>query len=153
MTAEAKIRSLARQDATLQSFFSGSNGTFRWFDRQLTPGYITQGTCVRVLRVSTVRMFTHPTRVATQLVDQQQPRFQIDVLDIDPERARSAAAAIENWLTTVADFSSGAQFASPVTSPTRHPNFVLNQRAGMEPQTQPPVYVETLDVRIFNLEE
>jgi hypothetical protein len=45
-----------------------------------------------------------------------------------------------------------SQFASPVTSPTRHPNFVLNQRADMDFTLQPPAYVEILDVRIFSLE-
>ncbi len=78
-------------------------------------------------------------------------RFQIDVLDYDAERTRSAAAAIQDWLAT-ADFSSNAQFSSPVTSPTKHPNFVLNQRAGMEYRIDPPAYVETLDIRITNLE-
>jgi predicted small integral membrane protein len=81
----------------------------------------------------------------------EQPRFQIDVLDFDAERARSAAAAIIDWLAVV-DFSSDSQFASPVTSPTRHPNFVLNQRADMDFTLQPPAYVEILDVRIFSLE-
>lgn len=153
MTAEVKMRTLAQQDDVLLSFFrSDSNGTFRWFDRQLQPGYITQGTCVRVRRVGTVRQYAHETRTRRSVSDMAQPRFQLDVMDYDPERARSAAAAISDWLATV-DFSSDAQFASPRTSPTRHPNFVLNQRAGMEPELQPPVYVETLDIRIFDQEQ
>jgi hypothetical protein len=79
-------------------------------------------------------------------------RFQVDVLDFDAERARQAANAIIDWLATV-DFSSTAQFESPITSPTRHPNEVIGQRAGMEARTDPPAYVEILDVRILNLEE
>jgi hypothetical protein len=153
MTAEAKIRTLAQQDATLQSFFGGSNGTFRMFDRQLQPNYLKPGaTCCRVRRISTVQIRSHET--ATQRSDnsQVQPRFQIDVLDFSAETARAAAAAICDWLARV-DFSTNDQFDSPVTTPKRHPNFVLNQRADMEFTTQPPAYVETLDVRIFNLEE
>jgi hypothetical protein len=152
MTAEAKIRNLARQDATLQSYFLGTNGTFRWFDMQEQPGYIGQGTCARVLRVSTLFMQTHETQQYRSLNQMQQPRFQIDVLDYDSERARSAAAAIIDWLARV-DFSSDAQFASPVTSPTRHPHQILNQRSGMIPQTQPPVWVQSIDVRITDLQE
>jgi len=152
MTAEVKLRTLAMQDETLQSYFVGTNGTVRWFDRQLQPGYINQGTCVRVIRVSTLFTHTHETANYRSLNAQQQPRFQIDVLDTDAERARSAAAAIIDWLARI-DLSSDAQFASPVTSPTRHPITLLNQRAGMEPQTQPPTYVESLDIRLFDLQE
>lgn len=150
MRPEAKIRTLAAANTTLQAFFG--TPIFRWFDRQLPPGYIDQGTCVRILRVSTARQYSHGTSTRRTVSRLAQPRFQIDVLDMDPERASSAATAIADWLAEV-DFSSNAQFDSPPTSPTRHPNFVLNQRAGMEPKPDPPVYVEMLDVRIFNLEE
>lgn len=152
MTAEAKIRSLAQQNPTLQSFFGEPNGIFRMFDRQLAPGYLKLGkSCVRVRRISTVKIHSHETKTQRSANSQVQPRFQIDVLDFDAERARAAAAAICDWLATV-DFSSDAQFASPATTPTRHPNFVLNQRADMEFTTQPPAYVEMLDVRIFDEE-
>lgn len=152
MTAEVKMRSLAQQDDTLQSFF-GDGGIFRWFDRQLQPGYLKVGkSCIRVRRISTVRQYAHETATARSLSRMEQPRFQIDVLDYDAERARSAASAFIDWLATV-DFSSDSQFASPVISPTRHPNEVLNQRADMDFTLQPAAYVETLDVRIFCLEE
>jgi hypothetical protein len=153
MTAEVKMRTLAIASSDLQEYFGQTpSGPFRWFDRQLPPGYIERGTCARVRRVSTVRSYAHETSTRRSVSKLSLPLFQIDVLDYDPERARSAATAIEDWLAEV-DFSSDAQFASPPTTPTRHPNAVLNQRAGMEPATTPPVYVETLDVRIFNLEE
>jgi hypothetical protein len=152
MTAEVAMRTLAQQSTPLQTYFGEVSGVFRWFDRQLPPGYIDRGACVRVLRVSTLRLYAHGSTTRRSVVDQAQPRFQIDVLDYDPERARSAAAAVLDWLGEV-DFSTTSQFASPPTSPKRHPNFVLNQRAGMEPKPDPPVYVEMLDVRIFHLEE
>jgi hypothetical protein len=153
MTAEAKLRLLASQDEALQSYFLGTNGTFRWFTPQLQPGYISQGACVRVLRIATGRLNAHKTRTASHSVDQQQPRFQIDVLSQDASQAREAAAEICNWLTTRADFSSDDLFSSPAVTPNQHPNFILNQRAGMEPQTQPPVYVEILDVRLWDQQE
>jgi hypothetical protein len=153
MTAEAKMRLLAQQSTELQVYFGDtSSALFRWFDRQLLPGYIERGTCARVLRVSTRLMYVHETEDRRSACRMEQPLFQIDVLDFSAERARSAAAAIEDWLAT-ADFSSDAQFTSPVTSPTRHPNQVVNHRAGMITTPQPPVYVETLDVRIFTLED
>ena len=151
MTAEAKLRTLAQQDTTLQSFFF-TDGQVRWFDLQLQPKYLKLGkTCARVKRVSTPRSYCHETKTQRSQSRLAQPRFQIDVLDYDSERAREAAAAIVDWLATV-DFSSNAQFSSPSTSPKRHPNQVLNQRAGMDYRLDPPAFVETLDIRIFDLE-
>lgn len=146
MTGEVKIRTLAAADATLQPYFG--TGPFRWFDRQIPPEYIDKGACVRLLRVSTIR--SHTMQGITHL---SAPRFQIDVLSIDPETARAAASAIIAWLQTIS-LAQNNQFASPVTSPPQHPNLVLNQRAGMEPRIsgKPVVYVETLDVRVYNLE-
>lgn len=147
------MRTLAQGSTALQAFFGEDSGIFRWFDRQIPPKYIDRGTCVRVRRVSTLLQHAKETRAARSISRFTGPLFQLDVLDTDPERARSAAAAIIDWLGEV-DFSTDSQFASPPTTPTRHPNFVLNQRAGMEPQVSPiPVYVETLDIRITNLEE
>jgi hypothetical protein len=151
MTAEAKMRTLAQQDETLQSFFF-TGGQVRWFDRQLQPKYIEDGSCVRVTRVSSIPLYSHETRTQRSQNRIEPVRFQIDVLDLDAERARAAATAVIDWLATV-DFSSDSQFASPVTSPTRHPNVLLNHRSGMEPKTKAPVWVEILDVRILNLEE
>ena len=148
MTAELKLRTLAASDATLQSYLLGTNGTFRWFDRQLPPKYITEGACVRVLRVSTGPRSYFQDRIS-QLSN---PMFQIDVLDYDAEEARAVVAAITTWLTTV-DLASGDQFGSPPVTPPQAPSFVENQRAGMDYQIQPPAYVETIQVRIFNMED
>jgi hypothetical protein len=153
MTAAVKMRTLAQQDATLQTYFGDAGGIFRWFDKQLQPGYLKVGkACVRVRRISTLRQSTHETATRRSQSALAQPRFQIDVLDYESERARSAAKAITDWFATV-DFSSDSQFASPPTSPKRHPNVVLNEREDLEYSVQPPAHVVTLDVRIFDLEE
>lgn len=163
MTAEAKMKLLAQQDPVLAAFFF-SGGQQRWFDGQLQPGYLkiltpTQiaggmsATCARVKNLSTAFMYTHETATRQACNELERPRFQIDVLDYDPERAAAARAAIKNWLSTV-DFSSNVQFASPPTSPRKHPNFVLNQWSGpIEATPQPPVHMRCLEIRITNLEE
>jgi hypothetical protein len=153
VTAEAKMRQLAQDSTELQTYFF-TDGQVRWFDVQLQPNYLkpTGKTCVRVRRVSTVRDYAHETSTRQSVSRQAQPLFQFDVLDYDSERARSAAAALRDWFATV-DFSSDSQFASPPTSPTRHPNRVVNERAGMFYDVQPPAYVISLDVRIFDLEQ
>ena len=149
MTLEAKLRTLAAADPTLAGIFgSGSPLVFRWFDTQLTQQAVETGICAVALRVSTRLIY-----VQEGLLTLTQPRVQIDVVDlIDPEACRAAAAAIIAWLRTV-DFASNAQFGSIATTPTQYPNFVLNQRGGMYFQVQPPAYVQSLDLRIFNLEE
>jgi len=154
MTTEVKFRTLAKQDATLQTFFGDeSNGTFRMFDTQLQPNYLKVGnTCARVLRVSTVRQYAHRTATHQGQQNLALVRLQVDVLDYDSERARAAAAAIVDWLSRVS-FAENAQFASPPTSPKAYPNQVLNERGGLEPRTQPPAWVQILDIRVMSLEE
>ncbi len=144
MTAEVKLRTLASADTALQAFFG--TGPFRFFDRQLPPGYIQNGACCRYRRVSTAFLYRQEGLAALNAV-----RFQFDVLDLDPQRARDALWALIAWLGTIC-LAQAAQFSSPTTTPTNFPNFVLNYRAGLEPRTQAPVYAETIDVRIFNLE-
>lgn len=145
-TAEAKLRILAKADASLQAVFGAPPNAFRWFDTQEVPNYITQGPCVRVLRVSTVRPYS-----MAGIQNLSQPRFQFDVLARDAETSRQAAASLIDWLGTIS-LAENNQFASPPTTPPQFPCFVLNQRGGMEPGTTTPVWCQSLDVRIYNLE-
>ena len=145
MTAEQKLRLLVGQDAGMLVIFGPA--PLRWFSRQLQPGYIDTGTCARVLRVSTARMYTHEGLNAMS-----EPRIQIDVMDYDSVKAAAAADAVIAFMETV-NLATDEMFASPPTVPAAHPNFLLNQRQGMEPRTSKgSVFVETLDYRIFNLE-
>jgi len=141
MTPEVKIRTAASQDPTLQGYLGGSPFTlngFRWFDTQIEQSAIKLGACVRAFRVSTIRTYSFQG-----IQNISQPRFQFDVLSPDPELARTIAAYMIQWLGTVSFGNISTQFA----------NFVLNQRSGMDYQLQPPVFVQTLDVRIWNLEQ
>jgi hypothetical protein len=138
MTAEVNLRTQAMANTALAALFgSGSPLIFRWFDTQLPQGYIQSGTCVRVLRVSTNRTYSF-----AGIQNMSWIRFQIDVLDADPEQARAGASAIIGFLGAV----------SLGNIPTQYANFLLNQRGGMDFQLQPPVFVQTLDVRLWNLE-
>jgi hypothetical protein len=144
MTAESKIRLLASADATLQGFFG--SGPFRWFDRQLPPGYINKGTCARIRRISTIFLYEQ-----AGLNRLNQPRFQLDVLDQDPDVVDNAVAAIIAWLGTVC-FATEDQFTSPPTTPRQYPNFVLSIRPGLEVALKPPVPVVSIDFRCWNLD-
>ena len=144
MTPETKLRSLASANPTLQAFFG--TGPFRWFDTQLPPGYISRGTCARIFRVSTIRHYN-----MAGLMDLSQPLFQCEVLDADSGRARAAAAAVIAWLGTI-DCSTSDMWTSSPTTPPSHPVFVLNQRHTIDFQLDPPVPVEQIDFRLWNLE-
>ena len=143
LDSKTKLRMLAGISAPLQAIFG--TPLFRWFDKQLPPGYIHFGTCARVMRVSTVPWdytFEGP-RTPEQL------RIQIDVLDFDPVLCASAAKAVDDFMMTV-DLVNHNQFDSPATSGQQAQNFKLNQRDGMEFQLGKPAHVEILEYRIFN---
>lgn len=146
MTPQVKLRLLASGDTTLQGYLGAPPAGFRWFDFQLPQGQLAFGTCVRVKIISANQLYGHNGRQPLT-----GPRFQIDVLDPSAERAREVAAAIIAFLGTI-DLASNAQFTSPVTTPRQFPVFILNQRPGMEVQTEPPVFVESLDIRAYNKE-
>jgi hypothetical protein len=145
MSPEVKLRTLAAANATMQSRFG--TAPFRWFDQQLDPRRVSSGTCLRARKVSTV--FRH---VQAGLNPLQEPLFQFDVMDLNPETARAAATDLIEFLGAV-DLSTDAQFGCPTTTPKHYPSFVVNQRSGLEPIPDPPVYVESVDVRFMNLGE
>jgi hypothetical protein len=143
MEPKVKLRTLAGISAPLQVIFGSP--LFRWFDKQLPPGYIQLGTCARVMRVSTVPWdyaFSGP-RTPEQL------RIQIDVLDFDPVTCAAAAKAVDDFMMTV-DLVNHNQFDSPPTSAQQAQNFKMNQRDGMESQLGKPAHVEILEYRVFN---
>jgi hypothetical protein len=142
---ENKIRSLASQNAGLQGLLL-AGGLFRMFNRQLQQGYINQGACVRYLLVSNPEAYNQQGR---QNISQALVQF--DCMDRDPVRCRQLRDAMITWLDGV-DLAATNQFDSPPTTPRQFPTFITNERSGMEPQTQPPVFVETIDVRFWNLE-
>lgn len=144
MTAETKIRTLASADTALQTYFGA--GPFRWFNRILEQGYISQGPCAVATRISTTRMYTQDG-----LNEMSVPRIQIDVYDLDSQRCSAAATAIIAFMSTVNLASDGA--ASPPITTDQNPTFLENQRSILEPRTNPRVFREMLEYRMYNLED
>ncbi len=139
-TAEVKLRTLAAANTTLQGFLLGG-GVFRWYDTQHVQGSPLPAVTVR--RVSTA---TDYRMVGRNPFDR--PRFQIDVRDGDPEHGRTVSAAILAFL----DALNLAVTGGTVTG-KQAPTFLLNQRDGMDYRLNPPVWTQSLDVRLWNLEE
>ncbi len=142
MTAEVKLRTLAAANPTLQGYLGTPPAVFRWWDTQHNQGSTLPGVTVR--RVSTAidyRMTPPGNNINT-------PRFQIDVRDTDPEHGRSVAAAIIAFLSTLNLAVTGGTVTGK-----QAPSFVLNIRDGLDYNLTPPVWTQSLDVRLYNLEE
>lgn len=146
MTAETKIRTLASQDATLQSFFGTS--PFRWYHMALPPTSATpniEDASANVQQIS--GRYLYAQEAAVSLI---QARFQVTVRCRNVTTTDAAALAIIEWLGTVC-FANDDQFQSPPVTPRQHPNFVLSTRAGMDPQLKTPIYTQLVDFRVWNL--
>lgn len=152
---EVKLRTLALLNARLQNDLGGATSdTFRWYNGQLKqneiPKLVVPGTCVRLSRVSTLRELNQ-----TGIMNLSWPRFQIEVLDLDSETARSVANDVIVFLETV-DLCSNNEFGSPVLAARQNPCKLLNQIQTMitNPQSPAgPVWGQLLDIRIPNRED
>lgn len=154
-SAELKLRNLAAQNAQLITDLTWPNTAgaqiFQWFDRQVVQGDLGKPSdgraCVTVQRVSSVRPADNQGGVGNL----SQPRFQINIVSYNAEQCRQIAQDMVAFMNSISLCSRG-YFASPVTGPTQNPNKLVNERAGMLPQLQPPAYVETQDWRVMNFE-
>lgn len=153
-SAEEKLRTLATMDATMQADLGSDPDTMRWYDRELLQNVIAKlpagSAAVRVTRVGTLRGMNQGG-----IMNLSWPRFQIDVLSLDPTEARDVANDVIVFLGTI-NLCSNGQFQSPVVSPRQNPSIFLGQTAGIIPTPQPksgPVYFERIDVRIANRED
>jgi hypothetical protein len=141
-TAEVKLRTLAAANATLQSYLGTPPAVFRWWDTQHVQGSVLPGVTVR--RVSTAIDY----RMTPAGNNINSPRFQIDVRDPDPEHGRLVAAAIIAFLNALNLAVTGGTVTGK-----QAPSFVLNIRDGLDYNLTPPVWTQSLDVRLYNLEE
>jgi len=143
-SAELKIRDLASANTTLQADLG--TAPFRWFDRQIAQGQANNGPCVSVQRISTVRAYNQGGLMPLSAI-----RLQINIVSYSAETARQVAADVAAFMATF-DLTNPGAYASPVYASNHTPNFLVNERAGMFYQLQPPAYVETQDWRIYNVE-
>lgn len=154
-SAQVKLRILAQQNAALIADFAATQPLpavqFRWFNRQLLPGEVSNkvagGTCVSCTQAGNIRQGNQ-----SGIGNLEWLRIQLTVYDLDSETARSVSNDIVNFMETV-DLCSNVQFGSPVLSPSQNPVTYLGQRDGMIPNPQSPsgpVYAVHTDFRIGN---
>ena len=89
-------------------------------------------------RISTNRLYAHASTN-----DSGWSRFSFSIWDYTPGSVLAIATAITNALQKFTAQSSD----SPPTP--NAPNFVIDQRMEVEPETNPPLYKSILDVRFF----
>lgn len=141
-----RMRISAFSTPALQAFFGSNYLTFRFFDTTLPLGQEKQGPCAIVTNVSQINEYLHNGRNALT-----GERMQIDVIDKNVTVAKSAAAAVDEWLAH-ANFVDNRAFGSPVRVSGGPPaNFKLNQRGGVYPAFQLMIPVQSLDYRISNV--
>jgi hypothetical protein len=138
-SCESKLRSLAMLDTALVADL-GPPTAFRWFDRSLPQGQLTQANaCVSVQRLGTLPMYNMGGLTALT-----RPRLQINVFAYSGERARQIASDVDAFLAGV----------SLVESPrSGAPTLKLDQRSDVLAALEPLVYVEILDYRVWNRED
>ena len=141
MTAEVKLRTIAKYDPALQAYFG--TGPFRWFAIQIPQGYFPQ-TCARIMRISTNSDYEMRGPNPLEWI-----RFQVDILDQDPEVARAAARAVTDWFHRT-NICVNNEFDSPATTPPNFPNFKLNERETLDYQLKPVAFCVTQDWKVYN---
>ena len=161
LSVTEKLRTLAVQDATLQSFFGVDSATtvMRWFDVQIQPKALQTGLVIQTQQISeSPRPYSHTSALTftaplVQFTVRGWPGkvAGVQVVANAPHQVRQARAAVIAWLGRVC-FSASNQFDSPATTPPNYPNFVLNSRETIDPQLDPPAWTAQFDARIFNLD-
>ncbi len=110
-------------------------------DRQLPQNPVFP--CCSYARISDVPLYSqeHDSAQGTT----RWARFQVDVWSKSDIEADQVADAIEAALQT---FNLWLQPSSPFVL-TSAPNTVLMRRDGIEPNTQPPIFREILDIKVW----
>lgn len=154
-SAELKLRNLAAQNAQLIADLTWPNTAgsqlFMWMDKQVVQGDLGKPSdgraCVTVQRVSSARPADNQGGVGNL----SRVRLQLNIVSYNAEQGRVIAQHMVDFMNSISLCNAG-YFASPVTGPTQNPNKLLNERAGMLPQLNPPAYVETQDWALMNFE-
>ncbi|HET9304872.1 MAG TPA: hypothetical protein VFO46_02485 [Candidatus Sulfotelmatobacter sp.] len=133
---EDKLRTAAMNYTPLTALLGSGANNFRWYETQLLEG--SAFPAVVVTLVSNVRDYALDRRMATSFT-----RLQIVVWDPNPEEASTVEQTIVQFLD---QFSAYGPIAGQAA------NFVLNSRATIYPDTQPPIYQRLIDVRVFDNE-
>lgn len=147
VSVESQFTAAMQADAVVPTYFGGPNAPggakpWRLYDTQLPQNAMYPAATYQ--RVSTKRIQTHgaPDNSGVFHGNNQNAgfiRFQIRVWsDISPDNARQAMQAIFDALKNFNAWDGS----------TRGPNQILNQFGGVEPQTQPPLPFQHLDVLI-----
>ena len=145
LTVEDQFFASMTADATVASYL-GSGSSARLYDSQLPMNAVFP--CAVYERISTVPQYTHGAPdnsnvFRANLGNAGKTRFQVTVFG-DPTAVRPANSArqiAQAIIDAIKNFNAW-------DGTTRGPNQVLNQRGGVQPNTQPPIPFQRFDVFI-----
>lgn len=129
-----KLRTAAAAYAPLTALLGAS--PFRWYDTQLVQKSAFPAIVAQV--ISDPKSYVFGGRLPTSFA-----RVQFVIWDIDSQRIETVKSTLFDFLDTfVGDGIS--------QSPLVKGNYIVADRDGMEPQTQPPQWKRIIDAKIFN---
>jgi hypothetical protein len=134
---EAKLRTAALAYSPLATLLGngGNPNLFRWYETQLVEGSAFPAVVATLVSDPKDYCFTH--RMSTSFT-----RMQFTIWDTDPSNASLVADTLANFLD---------QFnAYGISGLSVNANFIVNSRATIYPETQPPVFQRIVDAKIFN---
>lgn len=138
MTLEENFRAALLADSAVAGYLAG-----RLYLEQLPNGPTFP--CAAYQRVSTVpQSYSHTPAAGQKLT--QWARIQLTIWAATGIVTSQIAQAVVNALN---GFNLWEALASPALSPNGFPNFLMNQRMMIEPQTNPPLYKTILDLKIW----
>ncbi len=140
---------MASLESRLHSAFVGDAGVSaligtRLYDRQLppTPTY----PCAAYQRISTIPLYSQER--GSEQGGVGWARFQISMWASGQNGGNDSDAIATAFANALQGFNLWSPPASPVVVNTA-PNYVLNRRAGIEPNTNPPVFKVFLDIKVW----
>jgi hypothetical protein len=139
VTTEQQLRAIALADSAVAGWLVyGSPAIGHFWEGQLpqNPSF----PCAAYQRITTSRIYSHGGAADTGWI-----RFQISIWC----QSKSSGADAVNIALAIVNALKSIDASGLATPGAATRNFVLNQRLDIEPNTQPPIFKQILDVRIY----
>lgn len=135
-TLETQFRTALLNDATYEALVTG--GT--WLEQLPQNVAYPNG---RIQRITTVPLYVHATGAGTPQASFGTARLQFDARSDDPQNAGKITDAIAQAVLNVLRTFNATGVGSNA------PSFLRNRRAYVEPDTEPPIFVQILDIAVW----
>lgn len=142
---KAKIFAAASSYAPLVALLKNGAGKFRWYDTQLDQGSEFPAVVVQVISNPKDYAFQNP--VTTSWYRVQFTIWDHAVVGQTGVSSGSVDVVFQNMLAFFAQLN-----LIGIPELRCYPNLVMGSREGLDASLEPPAYLRTVDVRMFNLD-